>query len=100
MTRRLRQPRTVKTDRGFSAEFEIFFVLVRDFLSSAFYGLPDAGGKKWQSRLVPGCFSLFQAVPLLRGVLSRGAQIDFHTAVCCTAGFGVVVSDRLVLAHA
>jgi hypothetical protein len=25
VTRRLRQPRTVKTDSGFSAEFEIFF---------------------------------------------------------------------------
>jgi len=25
--RRLRQPRTVKRDRGFSAEFEIFFVV-------------------------------------------------------------------------
>jgi hypothetical protein len=96
VTRRLRQPRTVKTDRGFSAEFEIFFVLVRDSLSSAFYGVPDASGKS----LAPGGIVLFPAVPLLRGVLSRGAQIDFHTAVCCTAGFGVVVSDRLVLAHA
>jgi hypothetical protein len=40
VTRRLRQPRTVKTDRGFPAEFEIFFVVVRDFLSAAFYAAP------------------------------------------------------------
>jgi hypothetical protein len=31
VTRRLRQPRTVKRDRGFSTEFEIFFVLGREY---------------------------------------------------------------------
>ena len=34
------------------------------------------------------------------GVLSRSAQIDFHATIGCTARFGVVVGDWLVLAHA
>ncbi|KAA1010562.1 hypothetical protein FVF58_19660 [Paraburkholderia panacisoli] len=45
VTRRLRQPRTVKRDRRFPAEFEIFFVVVRDFLSGAFYGRVGRRGR-------------------------------------------------------
>jgi len=42
VTRRLRQPRTVKTDSEFSREFEIFFVPVRDFPPRIFQAVPRA----------------------------------------------------------